>query len=111
MLILYPYLTLHGVWVFDEPRLNLVQEPFVGDCNIWLSELSAHCKNPEKGFNLLFSPEPFPEAEKFEWIKEDFGGNWYKRSKDGLEGWLCPQLQRIMGCAPKTIYAQARSSE
>jgi hypothetical protein len=50
----------HGIWVFDDPRVELVQEPFVSGADAWIDRVVADIPNAEEGFTLIFSSTPFP---------------------------------------------------
>lgn len=57
--IISPY-KHHGQWVFDDPRVGLVQEPFVAGADTWIDHVVADIPNAERGFTLIFSSTPFP---------------------------------------------------
>src|SRR6516165_12624367 len=50
----------HGMWVFDDARVGLVQEPFVSGADTWIDRVVADIPNAENGFTLIFSKTPFP---------------------------------------------------
>ncbi len=109
--IIAPYKHL-GLWVFDDPRVGLVQEPFVSGADTMIDRVVATIPDAEKGFVLLFSAEPFPGHQfRLEWRRADGSGNWYYASDLDLEGWLCPALLRYFSEAPKQLYVQVRSRE
>lgn len=104
--VIAPYKAL-GMWVFDDERAGLVQEPFVGGADTILDRLTAPIPNAESGFRLVFAPEPFPGAEhRFEWVRPELSGNVY-RSESGEEGWLCPALLRYFDAPPKELWIAA----
>ncbi len=97
-----------GMWVFDDPRVGLNQEPFVSGADTMIDLLVADMPDAAKGFRLLFSATPFPGHQvKLEWRREESGGNWYFSQKLNREGWLCPALFKYFDRAPKEIYAKA----
>jgi len=49
-----------GIWVFDDARVGLVQEPFVSGADTWIDRVVADIPNAENGFTLIFSSTPFP---------------------------------------------------
>ena len=116
ILVLSPY-RWNGIWVFDDPRTGLVREAFVAGIPEILQALHAEHKitDPDNGFNLFFSPTPFPGYQaKGEWVKEDeqVGGNWYRATlPDGTtqDGWLCPALYKYFAEAPKELYIRVES--
>ena len=102
-----PY-KFNGFWVFDDPSVDLRQEPFVSGADLIMDLLTEQIPDAEKGFKLVFSPQPFPGfTARFDWNREEFGGNWYAWAERGIEGWLCPALFKYFETAPKEIYVQA----
>ena len=57
--IIVPY-KFEGMWVFDDPVVNLVREPFVAGIDQIIDRLVAPIPDVEQGFRLLFSATPFP---------------------------------------------------
>lgn len=53
----YKYL---GMWVFDDPRVGLSQEPFVSGADAWIDHVVADIPDADRGFTLVFSSTPFP---------------------------------------------------
>ncbi len=107
LLFLTPY-KHEGLWVFDDPAVGLVKEPFVFGIDTMLDRLTAEIPNAEEGFTLLFSPQPFPGyAADLDWRREEYGGNWYHCPQYQIEGWLCPALFKYFESAPKKLYAKA----
>ena len=51
--IIAPYKYL-GMWVFDDPRLGLVQEPFVAGADTMIDRVTENIPEAEKGFLMLF---------------------------------------------------------
>lgn len=109
-MVLFPYLN-QGTWVFDDEEIGLRKEPFVAGIPQILEKLldEEGVEHPEKGFKLIFSATPFPTHQlKGTWQREEYGGNWYK-TKDGLEGWLCPALFKYFEVAPLDIYIRVET--
>ena len=105
--VIVPY-KYEGTWVFDDPAVGLVREPFVSGIDVMLDRLTANIPNAEKGFRLLFSAKPFPgHTVKLEWRREEFEGNWYFSPQFQMEGWLCPALFKYFTQAPRELYARA----
>ncbi|MFM7148891.1 MAG: DUF6717 family protein [Gemmataceae bacterium] len=98
-----------STWVFDDPAVGLVREPFVSGIPEMIDDLVADIPDARKGFRLLFSVGPFPGFQrKLTWLREDMGGNWYQLDEpEQREGWLCPALFRYFDKAPKELYAKA----
>lgn len=107
ILILQPYL-LNGIWVFDDPTKGIKREPFVGQVNRWIDNLVKDIPGAEKGFNLLFSSEPFPEyAAEYDYLNLEFGGADYYHEESETIGWICSCLFIYFKEAPAKIYARA----
>ena len=97
-----------GTWVFDDPSVGLVKEPFVSGIPEMIDLLTADIPDARRGFRLLFSSQPFPGYQaRFTHAREEYGGNWYKLEEPPMEGWLCPALFKYFDKAPNTLYARA----
>ena len=98
----------YDMWVFDDPAVGLVREPFVLGIDEMINRVVAHVPNADKGFRLLFSPTPFPGyAVKLEWRREESGGNRYFSPQFDMEGWLCPALFKYFASAPRELFGRA----
>jgi hypothetical protein len=107
--VIHPY-KYEGMWVFDDDRVGLVQEPFVSGADTIIDRMVAKIPNAEKGFSLVFSAEPFPGYEaRLEWRRAEHRGNWYFSPDLGMEGWLCPALFKYFPEAPRELYAQFKA--
>ena len=94
--------------MFDDERVGLVQEPFVAGADTIIDTWVTEIPNAEKGFRLIFSPEPFPGYTlHLEWLRQEMSGNTYRCDQYGMEGWLCPALFKYFEEAPKNVYAKA----
>jgi len=110
--VIKPY-KWEGMWVFDDDRVGLVKEPFVGgaDTLIDLAVEKMEIKNADDGFLMLFSATPFPGAEvHLKWVREDMGGNVYNWLDADQEGWLCPALLKYFDAAPPELYVQLKNA-
>jgi len=106
IIAIHPY-KYEGLWVFDDARVGLVQEPFVLGTGEIIERMVQGVPDAASGFTLLFSAQPFPGHQgMFEWRRADMGGNWYYSADFGIEGWLCPALLKYFEAAPERIYAQ-----
>lgn len=95
-------------WVFDDPRPGTDAEPVVAGIPAILERATGHIRNPRGGFVLTVSAAPFPGASvELDWLREDFGGHWYRWDEQGLEGWLCPALLSPFPDAPPKLYVRA----
>lgn len=108
LIVIMPY-KFKGLWVFDDDRVNLLQEPFVFGVPEMIDEITQNIPNSDKGFRLLFSEKPFPHYQYcLKWLREEYEGNWYEFNDK--EGWLCPALLKYFDKAPKNIYIKAEQS-
>jgi len=106
--VIAPY-RRHGMWVFDDARVGLRQEPFVSGADDWMSRMTAALPDAEAGFTLVFSAKPFPGAQRrLEHRRDDMGGAWYWDAELAMEGWLCSALFRYFAAPPREIWAQVR---
>jgi hypothetical protein len=107
--VIAPYRYL-DMWVFDDPRVGLVAEPFVGGADTMIDRVTAHIPNAESGFVMVFSSTPFPGHQfHLVWRREERGGNVYHEPELNAEGWLCPALLRYFDSAPAEIYVEVRA--
>jgi len=101
-----PY-KFEGMWVFDDPKVGLLQEPFVSGADTIIDLLTEHIPDAANGFKLVFSPEPFPGySARFMWNRAEYGGNWYSWPERDIEGWLCPALFKYVDAAPRELYVK-----
>jgi Family of unknown function (DUF6717) len=106
IIAIHPYKT-QGVWVFDDQKVGLVQEPFVAGADDIIERMVSNIPSAKDGFTLLFAAAPFPGHHAvFERRREEMGGYWYYSPELNAEGWLCPALFRYFDSAPEKIYAQ-----
>lgn len=106
--VIAPYKHL-GMWVFDDPRVGLSQEPFVSGADTMIDRVVADIPDAENGFTMIFSATAFPEHQyRLEWRRGDREGNWYYSAVLDMEAWLCPALFRYFPDAPKALYVQVR---
>jgi len=106
--VIQPYLH-QGMWVFDDPRVGLSQEPFVGGADEMIDRVTAHLENAADGFVMVFSAVAFPGSHlRLEWRREERGGNVYYAPALDAEGWLCPALLRYFDKPPAVIHVQIK---
>ena len=106
------------MWVFDDQRVGLDKEPFVAGADTMIDtvvRLKA-IPNAEDGFLMVFSAQPFPDADfELDWLRPD--GNVYQGrfeiegQTQEMEGWLCPALNLYYPEAPKKLYVQVREAK
>ena len=105
--LIIPY-RYEGMWVFDDPTVGLVREPFVSGPDKMIDLFVADIPNAEKGFRMIFSASAFPGyTVKLEWRRPEYGGNWYFSKDFNMEGWLGPALFKYFGTAPGEIFVKA----
>ena len=98
-----------GTWVFDDPAVDLRQEPFVSGVPEMIDHLVADIPDAKEGFRLLFSAAPFPGYQRqLKRQREEFGGWWYASDDPAMEGWLCPALFLYFDEAPPEVYVWER---
>jgi hypothetical protein len=85
--VIHPY-RYEGMWVFDDARVELVQEPFVSGADTVIDRMVVAIPGAAYGFTLIFSDKPFPGHQI------------------ALDGWLCPALFKYFDSAPARIFAQ-----
>lgn len=108
--VIKPY-RWEGMWVFDDPAVGLVREPFVGGADRIIDVATAQIPDAEKGFVAVFSAGYFPDAQiVLEWVREEGGGNVYRWAEADMEGWLCPALILYFDGAPAKLFIQMKSS-
>lgn len=106
--VIAPYRYL-DMWVFDDPRVGLEAEPFVGGADTMIDQVISHIPNAAAGFIMVFSQYPFPDHQfRLEWRREERGGNVYYSEALDAEGWLCPALLRFFEDKPAEIYVQVK---
>lgn len=106
--VIAPYRHL-GMWVFDDARVDLVQEPFISGADAIIDRAVAHIPDAQSGFLMLFSSSPFPDHElRLEWRRVEMDGNWYYSPELDMEGWLCPALLKYFDEAPRELFVQVK---
>jgi hypothetical protein len=106
--VIVPYRYL-DMWVFDDTRVGLVAEPFVGGADTMIDRVTAHLPNASEGFVMVFSENEFPGHEfRLEWRRADRSGNVYYSSDLDAEGWLCPALLRYFPDRPSQLFVQVK---
>jgi hypothetical protein len=109
IMMLTPYKD-RGVWMFDDPSVGLLREPFVLGIGEILDKMTEDIADAVKGFNLFFSSTEFPACQGFlnRW-KADSGGTWYVWVTEEMAGWLCPALFKYFQIAPDELYFRAEA--
>ena len=107
-----------SVWVFDDPRHGLQQEPFVGSANLPFDAVDAQLNAGGK-LTAYFSTTPLPKSNltlTAAGKREGARSNGCTYSSTGSAGnyegmqeiWLCPALMHYFSGddAPEKIYAR-----
>ena len=106
--VIAPYRHL-GMWVFDDARVGLAAEPFVGGANTLIDRATAGLPDAEGGFVMVFSATGFPGAQfRLEWRRPESSGNVYYSPDFDAEGWLCPALLKYFDDPPHEIHLQIK---
>jgi hypothetical protein len=101
-----------GQWVFDDPAVDLHQEPLIAGIDTMLDKLSEVIPNARSGVLVLFSSKPFPEHQiVLKQTRKESGGTWYYHADTKMEGWLCPALLKYFKKAPKKLFIQLKPVE
>ena len=109
--IINPY-KHHGMWVFDDPRVGLAQEPFVSGADTMIDRVVAEIPRAAEGFIPIFSGTPFPGHQyRLDRRREEAGGNWYYSADLDIKGWLCPALLHYFAQAPQHLYVRIKPAE
>lgn len=104
--VIVPY-WYSGTWVFDDPEVGLIREPFVSGVPEIIDRLVKDLPDARNGFRLLFSEQPFPGYQAgFEKLDPEYGGVWYRDQRDS-RGWLCAALFKYFAEAPRRLYVRA----
>ena len=106
--VIAPYKYL-DMWVFDDDRVGLKEEPFVGGADTMIDRITAEIPDAENGFVMVFSAHEFPGGEhRLIWQRAEREGNIYRSEDLDAEGWLCPALLRYFDSPPEEIFVQIK---
>jgi hypothetical protein len=107
--VIAPY-KYHDTWVFDDPRVGLVQEHFISGADTVIDRAVADFLSADRGFFLVFSGQPFPGyVVGLIWCRSDMDGNWYYSESLGHEALLHPALLKYFNDVPKALYFQCKA--
>jgi hypothetical protein len=107
--VIAPY-KYEGMWVFDDARVGLIQEPFVGGADTMIDAMVQDIPDADSGFRIVFSSSAFPGHQyKLNWVRSETSGNVYKCDELSQEGWLCPALFKYFSAAPQEIYLKVEA--
>ena len=109
--VIAPY-KYEGMWVFDDPQVGLIKEPFVEGADTMIDAMIGNIPNADNGFRIIFSASAFPSYQhKLEWIRSELSGNVYRSAELSMEGWLCPALFKYFAEAPAEIYLKVEAKQ
>jgi hypothetical protein len=107
--VIAPYRHL-GLWVFDDPRVGLSAEPFVGGADSMIDRVTSDIADADRGFIMIFSAQDFPGRQfRLQWRRAEAGGNVYYSHDLDAEGWLCAALLRYFDEPPLEIFVQVKA--
>ena len=103
IMVIAPY-WYNGTWVFDDPSVGLLREPFVAGVPEMIDRLVKDIPDSKDGFRLTFSANPFPGYQnKLTWLRGDSNGNFYRLDDPPAEGWICPAMFKYYSLRPNTF--------
>ncbi len=98
------------MWVFDDPRVGLIQEPFISGADTLIDRAVANIPGADGGFFLIFSDQPFPGyAIGLIWRRSDIDGTWYYSESLDHEARVRPALLKYFDDVPKSLYLQCKA--
>jgi hypothetical protein len=88
------------MWVFDDARVGLVQEPFVSGADTWIDRVVADIPDAENGFTLIFSNTPFPGHQyRLDWRRAPYREITDTRSPTPFQSFQREQRRHPLGLA------------
>jgi hypothetical protein len=96
-----------GLWVFDDLKFGVKEQPFVFGSDLILVKMVAGVDEELDRVNILFSTIPFPGSEHcMEFVREETEGFVYRWQDHNLQGWMSPSLRSYFPDPPSKIYLQ-----
>ena len=107
-----------GLWMFDDPLLDIYEEPFVAGADMMFDVMSGRINNPKiHQCSIVFAATPIPNSDVHVVLSRPDGwdGHFYivRQFIDelaGFEFWLCPALLAFLPEAPQEIFVKVMSS-
>lgn len=109
-----------GLWVFDDQRTGLVDEPFIAGADDFIEYMLSklgYLPSARAGFTAVFSTLPFPGYQAclvFQSFK-NMGSvylvendNKFRNKSGNGEVWLCPALNLYFRQSPQNLFIQFR---
>jgi hypothetical protein len=102
---IFPY-KKGSVWMFDDERRGILQEPFVAGADTLLEKLA---EGNDKT-TVIFSANPFPGHQyKLDYVSgEANAGTYYHSKTHEHDLWLCPVLGVYFDKSPKELFIEVR---
>ena len=96
-----------GLWVFDDSKFGIWEQPFVFGSDLILEKLVAGVDEELDRVNILFSSIPFPGSEHcLKFVREETEGFVYRWEDEKLQGWMSPSLRNYFPDPPPKIFLQ-----
>lgn len=101
----------HGeAWVFDDPNVGLVKEPFVAGADTLIQHIADTWLGGKDKVTIIFADIAFPNydiiIDKVDKNVMGESGTTYFCAALNMELWLCPALLKYFKTSPNTIWAQ-----
>ncbi len=96
-----------GVWVFDDSRAGLAQEPFVNGADPMIDAMTRSIPDAARGFTMVFSASTFP-GYQYKFLRRRTEGTetiYYSPNFD-VEGSLSPAVLRYFDAPPQELFVQ-----
>jgi hypothetical protein len=105
--VIHPF-KKNNVWVFNDPEVNLYEEPFVSNVNPLIDTVVTG-----DSFTAFISHSFIPNAQiVLEQVLDsdhsDIGDGWYQMQGTGLVCWLCPATLKYFKDYPDMIYVRIK---
>ena len=100
----------YGTWIFDDPDVGLVREPFVLGIPEMIDVMVKNIPNADKGFRMCFSairPAKIEGVHHVKLMALEEGGGWYRDVETRMGGWLCPATINYFPFFPKNLFIWA----
>jgi len=102
----------NGLWVFDDERFGIVEQPFVFGADLILEKMAAQSGVNGERLNAVFAGIPFPGSEyTLRFVREETEGFMYRWEEENLQSWLSPSLKNYFPEPPPEIYLQLLTAE
>lgn len=121
ILLINPF-NKHGMWVFNDNRTGLIEEPFIAGAELFIEFLLqklGFLESAKTGFNALFATLPFPEHDaRIDFIEFKDMGSVYTTNLQGFKNragenklWLCPALNLYFKNSPQNLFVKFKENK